>query len=353
MIDFYFKGTNMNENIINYDSLFESMLKCEKGVRWKPSVKCFTINGIEEIAKMHNRLEKGTWKDGKPKEIKITYPKKRDGLSISFRDRVYQRSINDNVLYPEMVNHFIFDNCACQKGKGTSFARRRVKEHLWNHYCNYKTNGYVLQIDIKGYYPNMSHDAVKKCFKRYLDSETFEMIQSVLDNQYSGDVGYNPGSQMVQIAGISLLNDIDHHIKEKLHIKHYIRYMDDFLLIHDDKNVLEKCFNEIEIKLKQIGFELNMKKTLIKKLKCGFEFLGFNYKVAKTGKIIMTLKSESVKRERKKLFRLVNLCKIGKITKEKVNECYKSWKAFALEGNSYKLLRRMDRYYSDLWRCES
>lgn len=49
----------------------------------------------------------------------------------------------------------------------------------------------------------------------------------------------------------------------------------------------------------------------------------------------------------------LRLCKSGKITKEKANECYKSWKAFALEGNSYKLLRRMDRYYSDLWRCES
>lgn len=44
--------------------------------------------------------------------------------------------------------------------------------------------------------------------------------------QYAGDSGYNPGSQMVQIVGISLLDPVDHYVKEKLHVKRYIRYWD-------------------------------------------------------------------------------------------------------------------------------
>lgn len=342
---------NNKEFIIDYEQLYESMLKCRLNVSWKPSVKQFLINAPEDVMRMCESLKNETWKNGKPREIQILYPKKREGLSISFKDRVYQRSINDNVLYPEMVKHFIFDNCACQKGKGTSFARRRIKEHLRRFYRKFGIDGYILQIDIKGYYPNMRHDVAKENFKRYLNAEVYKMVSDVLDQQYKGDVGYNPGSQMVQIAGISALNDIDHFIKEKLHIKHYIRYMDDFILIHNDKTVLESSLLSIKEKLSEIGFSVSDKKTTIKPLSKGFRFLGFYYRITNSGKIIMALNSESIKHERKKLYRLVSKCKRGEIDREKVEQCYQSWKAFANEGNSYKLLQRMDKYYKDLWRC--
>ena len=105
------------KRITDYDALWESAMKCKRGVMWKPSTKHFNLNAVEEVHRMNNKLDAGTWKNGKPKEIKILYPKKRDGLSISFKDRVYQRSINDVVLYPSVVKSFIIDNCACQKGK--------------------------------------------------------------------------------------------------------------------------------------------------------------------------------------------------------------------------------------------
>ena len=92
------------------------------------------------------------------------------------------------------------------------------------------------------------------------------------------------------------------------------------------------------------------KKTHIRPLSKGFTFLGFAYHMTDTGKIIMTLNSENVKHERKKLYRLVQKCKRGETTKRKVDECYNSWKSFASEGNSKKLLQRMDKYYKSLWR---
>lgn len=340
----------MKDYIIDYDSLWESAMKCKRGVMWKPSTKHYNMNAVEETHRMHRKLINGTWKDGQPKEIKIIYPKKRDGLSISFKDRVYQRSINDNVLYPVVSNSFILDNCACQKGKGIDFARKRLKKHLWKFYCHHGIEGYVLQIDIKGYYPNMRHSEVKKKFKKYLDDEVFEMVCNVLDTQYSGDIGYNPGSQMVQIAGISLLDDLDHYCKERLHIKHYMRYMDDILIIHHDYGYLNVCLSKIKEKLLNIGFELNVGKTKITPLSEGFVYLGFIYNVISTGKILMTLNSANVRHERKKLQRLVSLAKRGEITKAKVDECYKSWCANANKGNSYKLIQRMDKFYHSLWR---
>ena len=337
------------EDIIGCDALFDSMMKCKNGVRWKPSTKSFEINAVQNIQKMHDQLVNGEWKNGRPKPIQIKYPKKRDGLSISFPDRVYQRSINDNALYPAVVPSFIIDNCACQKGKGPDFARERLDKKLWNIFCHSGTDFYVLQIDIKGYYPNMRHDIVKEKFSRYLDNDIWQMVCDVLDTQYIGDVGYNPGSQMVQIAGIALLDDLDHYCKERLHAKYFMRYMDDIIILHEDKEALEQMLDEITKQLALIGLQPHETKTHIVHMSKGFRFLGFDYRMTQTGKIIKTLNSENVKHERKKLRRMVHLARKGIITKEKVDECFQSWCNHASKGNSHKLIKRMEKYYHDLW----
>lgn len=340
----------MKEEIISYDAIWDAAMKCRLGVGWKPSTKHFVVNAVTEVLRINTKLENNTWMNGQPRPIKIMYPKKRDGLSIGFNDRVYQRSINDNVLYPSVVNSFIIDNCACQKGKGIDFARKRLKKHLWNFYSRYGIDGYVLKIDIKGYYPNMRHVAVKAKFSRYLSPDVYAMVCDVLDTQYAGDVGYNPGSQMVQIAGISLLDDLDHYCKERLHVKHYLRYMDDIIIFAHTLEESNMILGEIQKELARIGFEVHSKKTQITPLSKGFTYLGFDYRITFTGKIIMTLNSANIKHERKKLKRLVRKAKAGEITREKADECFSSWCANASKGNSYKLLQRMKGYYNSLWR---
>lgn len=350
LLDFEMKN---KEYIIDFDQLYDSMMKCKKGVSWKPSVKSFVLNDLENIHRMERQLKNGTWKNGKPRPIKIMYPKKRDGLSISFKDRVYQRSINDNVLYPATTKSFIYDNWACQTGKGPDKARKQVKNMLWKFYQKYGIDGYVLQTDIKGYYPNMSHRAVKDIFKEYLDEESHEMVCDILDAQYKGDVGYNPGSQMVQIAGITLLNPVDHCIKETLRGKYYVRYMDDGWHLEHSKEKLEQNLVMIERKLKEFGCTLNRKKTKITRLSKGFVFLGFRYMVSDTGKITMKIVSENVRHERRKLRKMVCKSKQGVIPKEKVDECYSSWRNHASKGNDKKTVLKMDKYYKSLWRDEN
>lgn len=337
------------EELISYDALDATYRKCCCGVLWKPSVAHFILNETEELTRLTNQLADGTYKPRKPKPVKITYPKPRDGLSIAFRDRVYQRSLNDNAVYPLLTRSFIYDNCACQKGKGTDFARERLKRHLRKYFARYGYDGYVLQIDIKGYYPHMRHDVAKAVFRKHLPSDVYEMAAEVLDGQYAGDVGFNPGSQMVQIAGISVLDKLDHYIKERLHAKFYLRYMDDFLLIHHDKNVLQFWLYQIKQRLALLGFTVSEKKTTIKPIKHKFRWLGFDYHLTITGRIIMHVDPVRVKHERRKLRRMAKLAAQEKLTRDKVNECYASWRNHASKGNSFKLLQRMDKFYKSLW----
>ena len=337
------------DEIIDYDSLWDSYIKCRRRVSWKPSTKYYIINAIEETDKMCNRLSNGTWKNSKARPIHISYPKPRDGLSIPFKDRIYQRSINDNELYPNITNSFIFDNCACQIGKGPDFARRRLKQFLWNFYCNYGLDGVVTQIDIHGYYSSMQHKLVKDVFSEYLDKDVLQMTSDVLDTQYSGEIGYCPGSQMVQIAGISVLNSVDHFIKEQLHIRYFIRYMDDFFILTHDREQAQRDLNKITEKLNSIGFSTNKSKTKITELSKGFTFLGFDYRITDTGKIIMLLNSDNIKHEKKKLYKVSVRVKNGTMTREKADIMYDAWKANAKRGNHYNLIKRMDAYYKSLW----
>lgn len=338
------------ENIIGFDALYESMHKCVKGVMWKDSTAAFYLHGLERVIRLENELEGGTYMARPCVHFTVTSPKRREIASVAFRDRVYQRSLNDNAIYPVMSKSFIYDNCACQKGKGTDFARGRLKDFLRKHYRHHRTDGYVLQLDIKGYYPNMSHAVAEATFREKLDPEVYELAVRILREQYEGDRGYNPGSQLIQIAGISVLNGLDHYIKEQLHIKYYVRYMDDLILIHPDKEYLLECRKAISAYLSALQFSLNEGKSRVYAIEEGIGFLGFTFKLTSSGKVLMMIKSDSVRRQRRKLKRLVTRSKKGLIPKPKVDESYAAWRNHASKGNSFKLLTRMDAYYKNLWR---
>lgn len=337
------------ESVAGFDALYESMHKCKKGVLWKDSTASFYLNGIERTMKLSEELFTGTYKARPTVKFTVTSPKPREIASITFRDRVYQRSLNDNAVYPVMSRSFILDNYACQKGKGTDAARNRLKEFLRRYYRKHGCEGYVAQFDIHGYYPNMSHDITERLFSEKLPPEVSKMVVRILREQYEGDAGYNPGSQLIQIAGISILDQFDHFVKERLHAKLYIRYMDDFLIISDSREYLENCQRQMIQYLSALKFEMNEKKTRIYPLSEGIEFLGFNYQLTNTGKVLMLVRSSNVKRERKKLRRLVTKSKRGEIPRNKVDESYAAWRNHAGKGNSHKLIQRMDAYYNSLW----
>ena len=340
------------EDIIGFEALWDSMMKCKRGVIWKDSVAGFCLDAIRQVSHLYDELVDGIYKERPHKYFTIRYPKERAIMSISFRDRVYQRSLNDVGIYPAMSKSFIYDNAACQKGKGADFARNRFKCHLQRYYRKHGADGYVLKMDVRGYYPNMRHDVAKETFKRRLAPEVYQRAEAILDS-FPGEVGFNPGSQIIQIAGISVLDGIDHYIKERLRIRHYLRYMDDMLIVGNNRSELEQIWKDVDKRLQEIGFELHPTKTRIIPIRDGIMFLGFEYRLTETGKVIMNIDPTRVKAIRRKLYRMVKKAKVGLLTRAKVDESYQSWRSHAAKGNSWKLLKRMDTYYNELWRCET
>ena len=137
------------------------MYECKKNVMWKDSVAGWVKNGLANCHRLNKQLMDDTYTIDKYSEFIIHEPKTREIVSTRFKDRVFQRSLCDNYLYEAVTKSFIFDNCACQVGKGTDFARRRLLIHMQRFFRKHGTDGYVLNCDIKNYFGSTPHSTAK------------------------------------------------------------------------------------------------------------------------------------------------------------------------------------------------
>lgn len=336
--------------VVGFFALRESARRCRRGVMWKDSVANYMLHLTERTVQLHRDLMHGRYRPGPVREFTVTQPKRREIVSVGFRDRVFQRSLNDNSIYPRMTHGFILDNAACQTGKGTDFARDRLRHFMRRHYRKHGPNGWVMQLDVAGYYPNMPHETAEGAFAEKLPPEIMAMALSTMRGQYPGELGYNPGSQMIQIAGISVLDRMDHVSKDRMRTKNYVRYMDDAVAILPTREEAEALLAALGDTLNSLGMELNPKKSRVYPLRDGVPFLGFRFVLTPTGKALMLLKPENVKQERRRLRRMVRLAKRGRMMRWQVDECYAAWRNHAAKGDSTTLMRRMDAWYSNLWK---
>lgn len=142
------------------------------------------------------------------------------------------------------------------------------------------------------------------------------------------------GNMTSQLLAIYFLNDLDHYIKEELHCKYYVRYMDDFIIFSPDKERLKEIRNIISEKLKEYKLELN-KKTNLYDLNQGFGFLGYHF-FLKGKKLIIKVNPQTKRRIKKKMrkLRIVNAPNY-----ELVKASYMGYLTIA---HSKNLLKKMD-----------
>lgn len=333
------------EDVIGYDALWESMERCRRGVTWKGSVARFVMDAPYEIARLCDELHDGTYRPREPHRFVVTSPKRRDILGIPFRDRVVQRSYNDNLLYPLMSRSWIYDNYACQEGKGTDFARRRMRCHLERHFRRHGLAGAILCLDVRGYYGHMRHDAIEANLSRKVPGWGVRHAMEVIRMQGGDGMGIVAGSQTSQVVGVDYLDRMDHYVKERLGVRGYGRYMDDAILIHEDAALLEAAIPEIQAMLADVGLALHPDKTKVIPVWQRFGFLGFDFELTGTGRVRMSLKGESVGRMRRRVKRLARLEREGLREPGTSDAAYGGWRAHALKGCSHSLIERCDEWY--------
>ena len=334
------------DKAMEYGSLRRALNKCCRNVRWKDSVVGYELHAPQHTHNLMNAIESGTYELSPYQHFIIYEPKKRDIVATRIRDRQVQMALCDGGLYRDFVEHFIYDNCACQKGKGTDFAIKRTKVHLMQYYHEYGNEGWVLQGDVKHFFPSTRHDVAKMAVaKRISDPKAKQFVFDVIDS-FDGDVGIGLGSQISQLVELSVLDDMDHLIKEQLGVRHYIRYMDDFRLFHHSRDYLVYCLGIIEKHLNGIHLELN-KKTCVHPLQQGVKFIQWWFSLTDTGRIVMKMNNKKVNREKQRLKKLLYKEARGEIAEGTAQNSLQSWKANALrgKGDTYRQRKSVDTYF--------
>ena len=338
------------EVMADFDRLYSAYLESRKGKRWKYAVVRFDVNALENLMFLHVMLTKRKYRPSPYNYFLVHEPKERLIMYNGFRDKIIQHSLCDNVLEPILSKTFIYDNYASQKGKGTHFGLDRLKSFMQRYYRQFGADGWVLKCDISKYFYRINHDVLKSQLRRVVhDPDVLWLLDLIIDS--TEGPGIPIGNHTSQWFAVLYLSGMDHMIKERLGIKFYGRYMDDFYLIHPDKEYLLYCLEEIRKFLVPLGLELNHK-TAVFPLSQGIDFLGFRTYMTDSGKVVRKLRSESKNRIRRKLKKFRHLLDEGRITFETVVQSYSSWIGHAAHGNSYHLIRNTDELFYDLFRKE-
>ncbi len=337
---------NLYSRIYSLENLYFAYKKVRKGKTKKGYVKEFEKNLSYNLRALHYELKFQTYKPKPLKTFVLRDPKTRKISKSDFRDRIVHHAMV-NIIEPIFDKKFIYDSCANRKGKGNLFAIKRfdifkrkvsrnglVSENKFND-SNYIL-GYVLKADIKHYFEEVNHKVLINIIeKKIKDKKVIWLIEGILKNHAGAEQkkGMPLGNLTSQFFANVYLNKLDYFVKHELKTKYYMRYVDDFVILHASKSQLKIWKEEIDKFLKsELKIELHKEKSKVIPLSRGIDFVGFrNFYYFKLLR----------KRNIKKMLLKIKHYKNSKISYNKLLESFQGWQAYAKWANTFKLRKNI------------
>ncbi|MBR2707806.1 MAG: hypothetical protein IKE90_00035 [Bacilli bacterium] len=371
------KASNLYKYICNINNIVDMTDKVCKTVRNKKKVDIFENKKIEHIINIYNRLNNKNFKFDKYNIFMITDPKCRIVMAEEIEDKIINHLVAKYILVKTFENKYIDSMVATRKNKGTLYGVKLLKHYL-NKMKRKYDNFYFLKLDISKYFYSIDHNILKEILKKKIkDKDALNIIFSIIDSTnkkyineeikklkenrinylkntnlnnkdklikeveeiplYKESKGVGLGSQTSQSIGLIYLYEINHYIKEYLHIKYVINYVDDFVIIHGNKEYLKYCLSKIKVKLeKEYKLKLNPKKTRIDNIKNGIDFLGYRFYI-KDDKVILKLRKRNKNNFKKKANNLKLLKKYNYIDEIEFKKQILSYKGLLKWGNCNNL----------------
>jgi hypothetical protein len=335
------------------DNLYKAFMLAKKGVSWKESTQRYTMNLFQNLLETKRRLEAGENVQSGFVEFTLHERGKiRHIKSVHISERIIQKTLCDQVLVPILCNSLIYDNGASVKGKGTHFSIRRLITHLSRFYRQngFSNDGYALTIDFRKYFDSIRHDILmERVEKKVHDERVLDLARRFI-RPFGEGISLGLGSQVSQIFAIFLPNELDHAIKEKMRVKFYGRYMDDLYLIHNSKEYLENCLENIKNICNNLGITINERKTRIFPLSEGLLFLKGKYYLQENGRIYKKPTKDSAKRMRRKLKCFRRLIDSGRMNYADLRTGFQSWRGnYIRRFHAYNTVKKMDSFYNSLF----
>jgi len=304
----YCRKTTQNHKVILLD-LFKAYYDARKNKRNTINQLQFEIDYEKKILELYEQIISYNYKPKRSICFVVENTIKREIFAADFSDRVVHHLIY-NYIMPIFDTTFINDSYSCRIGKGTHYGIGRINKFIRACSQNYKQDCYILKLDISGYFmalnKNILFEQVKNTLqnKKHKINFDYNLILSLIKTTIfnnptqncivkgnkkdwenlptnkslfhsAENCGLPIGNLTSQLFGNIYLNNFDHWVKQSLGIKYYGRYVDDFILIHTNKEYLKSLIPVIRQYLQtELGLTLHPNKIYLQHYNRGVQYLG-------------------------------------------------------------------------------
>ena len=328
----------MFNEIVGFGNLYHAAHRARRGKRERESSLEFFSRLEENIIQIQNELIYQEYVFGFYIDFYVYEPKKRLISAPCFRDRVMQQAAH-YVINPVVDKRFIYDSYACRTGKGTHAGADRAQRFIRIVKRNHG-HVYALKADISKYFHSISHDTLKAILFSHIECQrTLALLYDIIDcsPSFGPSVGIPLGNLMSQLFANMYLDELDQFVKHQLREKHYVRYMDDFVILHHDKRHLQQVRKIIEkwlrVRLKLLTNHKTQIFPICKDNGRALDFLG--YRIYATHRL---LRKCSIKRIKHKVKNMHELYSAGVIGINDIRPSIVSWLGHASHANTYNLV---------------
>ncbi|MGH8476156.1 MAG: reverse transcriptase domain-containing protein [Methylococcales bacterium] len=336
---------NLWKRLVGFENLLLAFRKARRGKRRKPGVALFDLNLEKELLRLQRDLLSGDYVPGEYRLFTIYERKPRVIAAAPFRDRVVHHALM-NVIEAPLDRRFIFDCYACRAGKGAHAAVARYQ--IWA-----RSHAYALKMDISRYFPSVDHDLLKAKLRRLIkDRHVLAVLDKIVDSgpqrapdaplvYFPGDDLFTPlerriglpiGNLTSQFFANLYLNDFDHWVQENLHASAYLRYVDDMVILDDDKGRLAEIKAMVRDALRRERLRLHPNKAHIVPVSGGLDLLG--YRVFPKHRF---LRNDNGWRFTRKLRRFAKAYSKGTLNWDDFNPAVQSWIGHASHADTLGL----------------
>lgn len=364
------------EQAFSYENLFAAYRRARRGKGGREEVAQFGWNLESNLLALRDEILGGTYVHGRYRKFIVSDSKRREIQAAPFRDRVAHQAIVAAIT-PLFESRFIFDSYACRCGKGTHAAVARFERFA-------RASRYALMMDISKYFASIDHSILLRLLARRVRDERmmrlcgivvasceetqgtppplsslrshFAVVETVkreagvnlslpfgeeshtkLSDDGCGGKGIPIGNLTSQLFANVYLDELDQYVKHSLRARRYVRYMDDFAILHDDKAHLHALKADVtDFLAARLRLTVHPQKAQIEPTRCGVGFLGF--RVFPHHRL---LRPSTVRRF---VVRVKRAKRAGGGASE---ESLRSWLSWARDGNSHGLVRSLAKRLSD------
>jgi len=337
------------DGLVSWENLLLAARKARRGKRDRRCVQRFEFDIEKELLRLQQELQAETYCPGEFRTHWITRPKPRLISAAPYRDRVMHHALM-NVLEPILDRHFNPHSYACRQGKGTHAAADRLQALMRRH-------AYVLQCDIRKYFPSIDHSILKTQFRRLIkDEKVLDLMDLVVDKSnaqeptfeyFADDDLFSPfarrrglpiGNLTSQWFANWYLTPLDHFVTNDLGIGAYVRYCDDFLLCHSDRHALREAMVQVGELLAGLRLRVHEERVSVRPAQLGVTFVG--YRIWSTHRLIRKL---NIRVFRRRIRWMRRAYAAGMISWDDIKPRLASWIGHSQTADSMRLLRRLSR----------